>query len=88
MTSSSGDLNEVNQELSDTAEKVQTANNRLSSISRRVDSLKEAAEQLRKNATNIRELDVEGKLNKWLRTSQLGAGSGPGFINRVAKIGN
>ncbi len=63
MTSSSTDLDAVDGELADTSNRIETANNRIESIKRRIEALKRAAEQLRLNATNIRELDVGGKID-------------------------
>ena len=64
MTAASGDLDNVDSELADTGNRIETANNRIESLKRRIEALKRAAEQLRLDAMNLKEISLGGKLAK------------------------
>lgn len=63
LTSSSTQLDEVDNQSRDTSTRIEIVNNRIESIKIRIDLLKKNAQDLRDNATKIQELDVTGAFN-------------------------
>ena len=60
LTTSQDEIDTLNIDLQDTADRVQNANDRIADLSMDVDDVKKMAQDLEKNATDIKQKEVTG----------------------------